>query len=125
MAQTNRILSRIADLVLSARRIVVRGRLPFLDPGNVAERRTASSLVAALSAAGDELPDWFHEDHPGIAWTALRTNGNFAAQADLRANQAVLWRVLESEFPRIARQLGINPDGRTGGRLGVPRGKRR
>ena len=54
--------------------------------------------------------------HPQIDWTALRANGNFAAQADLRANQAVLWRVLESEFPRIARQLGISPDGSPGGR---------
>lgn len=106
-AKVRRILTSIADFAQSARRIVSRGRTAFLDPGDDTQRRAGKSLVIDLSAAADDLPEWFRQQHPEIPWREIRATRDFAAHDHHNVNQEVLWRVLETEFPRIARELAV------------------
>ena len=105
--KVRRILSDITDFAHSASRIVSRGRAAFLDPADDTQRRAGKSVVIDLSAAADDLPEWFRNQHPEVPWRELRATRNFAAHDYHNVNQEVMWRVLETEFPRILLQLGV------------------
>ena len=100
-----RVIADIDDFAQSARRIVERGRGAFFDPVDDTQRRAGKSLIIDLSAAADDLPDWFRTQHPDIPWRELRATRDFAAHDDRNVNQEVMWRVLETEFPQITRLL--------------------
>ena len=97
-----RVISDIDDFARSAQRIVARGRDAFFDRVDDTQRRAGRSLIIDLSAAADDLPEWFRIQHPEIPWRELRATRNFAAHDDRNVNQEVMWRVLETELPRIA-----------------------
>lgn len=104
-AKIRRVISDIDEFAQSARRIVARGRDAFFDAVDDTQRRAGKSLIIDLSAAADDLPEWFRVQHPDIPWRELRATRNFAAHDYRNVNQEVMWRVLEAELPRIAELL--------------------
>jgi uncharacterized protein with HEPN domain len=104
-AKIRRVIADIDDFARSAGRIVARGRDAFFDPVDDTQRRAGKSLIIDLSAAADDLPEWFRSQHRGVPWRELRATRNFAAHDYRNVNQEVMWRVLETELPRISRLL--------------------
>jgi hypothetical protein len=104
-AKIHRTTSDVDEFARSAQRIVARGRGAFFDAVDDTQRRAGKSLIIDLSAAADDLPEWFRAQHPEIPWRELRATRNFAAHDYRNVNQEMMWRVLETELPRIARVL--------------------
>ena len=102
------ILTDISRFAATAKRVVSRGWATFSDPDNDDQRRIARSLVVDLSTAASRLPQSFRELHPSIDWPGIRATRNLIAHDYDGTDEAVLWRALTTEFPKVVQELGLD-----------------
>lgn len=99
------ILQDIARFAVTARRVVARGHVLFVDPDDDDQRRIARSLIVDLSAAADRLPESFRAGHSEIDWKGIRAVRNFMAHDYDGTDVEILWQAVAVQFPVIVSVL--------------------
>ena len=93
---------RIID---GAAQIVARGEAAFFAADNSVEFGAARMVVLDLDVAADHLGTDFKAAHPEIPWSALARTRDKFAHHDEDINRDVVWNLLTTRLPRIARIL--------------------
>ena len=106
----NRLLADISAQISFTDYIVGQGRDKYfsVDNDGLVLRRAAQKAIEIVAEATKKLPESFKEQHTEVPWHEIICMRNRMTHAYDEIDDDLVWQVLVSRLPELARQLNLS-----------------
>jgi uncharacterized protein with HEPN domain len=110
--KVGRYLADLARFGEQARQLVSEGHEAYMAQTFDGERSRGfgEHIVLNIATVAERLPEWFKEQHPNVAWPALKGMRNLIAHVYDGVDDELVWRALQKRVPRMVAEL-VDDDG--------------